>query len=260
MEPILLYGIPAGSSMGLVAALEWLGQPYALCRVDMLGDMREAAYARVNARHETPVLITHRGQPLTETMAIAGWIEARDTGRVLSFDPGTPEAERMHQLMAYVNTGFTSAFGPLWTVMEMQQPAPPYQAALRRHGLAAVIERHDKLEAMAGEGPYLLGQHRTLADAVFVGVARWLELHDVADPAALAAPAADSSAAGERSGGAVCAGGRKRRTHCGVGRVPRPCGSAAGDRALRHGRGMTCVRPGAAPAAGAPPGRPAPRP
>jgi len=183
MEPILLYGIPAGSSMGLVAALEWLGQPYALCRVDMLGDMREAAYARVNARHETPVLITHRGQPLTETMAIAGWIEARDTGRVLSFDPGTPEAERMHQLMAYVNTGFTSAFGPLWTVMEMQQPDPPYQAVLRRHGLAAVIERHDKLEAMAGEGPYLLGQHRTLADAVFVGVARWLELHDVADPA-----------------------------------------------------------------------------
>lgn len=183
MEPILLYGIPAGSSMGLVAALEWLGQPYTLCRVDMLGEMRETAYARINARHETPVLITHRGQPLTETMAIAAWIEARDTERRLSFDPGTPEAERMHQLMAFVNTGFTSAFGPLWTVMEMQQPDPPYQAALRRYGLAAVIERHDKLEAMAGDGPYLLGQRPTLADAVFVGVARWLELHDVADPA-----------------------------------------------------------------------------
>ena len=27
MEPILLYGFPAGSSMGLVAALEWLGHP-----------------------------------------------------------------------------------------------------------------------------------------------------------------------------------------------------------------------------------------
>lgn len=40
MEPILLYGFPAGSSMGLVAALEWLGQPYKLCRVDMLGEMR----------------------------------------------------------------------------------------------------------------------------------------------------------------------------------------------------------------------------
>ena len=35
MEPILLYGFPAGTSMGLIAALEWLGEPYRLCRVDM---------------------------------------------------------------------------------------------------------------------------------------------------------------------------------------------------------------------------------
>ena len=61
MEPILLYGFPAGSSMGLVAALEWLGKPYSLCRVDMLGEMRDASYARINARHETPVLITEPG-------------------------------------------------------------------------------------------------------------------------------------------------------------------------------------------------------
>jgi glutathione S-transferase len=183
MEPILLYGIPAGSSMGLVAALEWLGKPYALCRVDMLGEMRDAAYARLNARHETPVLITDTGQPLTETMAISGWLEARDTDRKVSFEPGAPETDRMHQLMAFVNTGFTAAFGPLWTVMEMQQPDAPYQAALRRYGLAAVIERHDKLEALVGEGPYLLGPRSTLADAVLLGVARRLELHDVADPA-----------------------------------------------------------------------------
>ena len=65
MEPILLYGFPLGSSMGLVAALEWLGKPYRLCRVDMMGEMRDASYARVNARHETPVFITAEGQILT---------------------------------------------------------------------------------------------------------------------------------------------------------------------------------------------------
>lgn len=169
--------------MGLVAALEWLGQPYRLCRVDMLGEMRDADYARLNARHETPVLITDTGQPLTETMANASWLEARDTARRVSFDPRAPETDRMHQLMAFVNTGFTAAFGPLWTVMEMQPPDAPYQAALRRYGLAAVIERHDKLEALIGDGPYLLGPRPTLADAVLVGVARWLELHDAGDGA-----------------------------------------------------------------------------
>ncbi len=62
MEPILLYGFPAGSSMGLVAACEWLGRPYQLCRVDMLGEMREPAYQRLNPRVETPALITDGGR------------------------------------------------------------------------------------------------------------------------------------------------------------------------------------------------------
>ena len=62
MEPILVYGFPLGSSMGLVAALEWLGQPYRLSRVDMLADMKTDTYARLNDRQETPVLITDDGR------------------------------------------------------------------------------------------------------------------------------------------------------------------------------------------------------
>lgn len=61
MEPILIYGYPAGSSMGLVAAFEWLREPYRLCRVDMLGEMRDPSYKRLNPRVETPVLVTDRG-------------------------------------------------------------------------------------------------------------------------------------------------------------------------------------------------------
>jgi glutathione S-transferase len=183
MEPILLYGFPLGSSMGLVAALEWLGKPYRLSRVDMLGEMRTPSYARLNPRHETPVLITDDGRALSETMAIAGWLEARDSERRISFDPRTPEADRMHQLMAFVNTGFTGAFTPLWVALEMENPDPELQAALRRVGRERVIERHDKLEAMIGETPFLLGERPTLADGILIGVARWLEFHEVADPA-----------------------------------------------------------------------------
>lgn len=181
MEPILLYGFPSGTSMGLVAALEWLGQPYRLTRVDMLGEMREPAYARINARHETPALITGDGRPLTETMAIAAWLEARDVDHRISFDPLSPEADRMHQLMAFLNTGFTGAFTPLWVALELETPDPDYQAALRRFGRDMVIQRHDKLEAMLDDGPWLVGGRRSLADALLAGVARWLEYHEVAD-------------------------------------------------------------------------------
>lgn len=181
MEPILLYGFPSGSSMGLVAALEWLGRPYRLCRVDMLGEMREPSYGRINPRHETPVLITDAGEPLTETMAIAAWLEARDEERRISFPPLSREADRMHQLMAFINTGFTGAFSPLWAVLEMEDADPVVQTILRDFGHRAVIERHDKLEGMIGQRPFLVGERPSLADAILVGVARWRDVHEVAD-------------------------------------------------------------------------------
>jgi glutathione S-transferase len=182
MEPILIYGFPLGSSMGLVAALEWLGKPYRLCRVDMLGEMREPSYARINARHETPALITDQGRALTETMAIAEWLAARDDDRRISPDPLSAQSDRMRQIMAFINTGFTGAFSPLWVALEMDPPRPALQAALREYGKEGVIERHDKLEAMVGDGLYLVGDRPTLADALFIGIARWLEFHEVADP------------------------------------------------------------------------------
>lgn len=181
MEPILLYGFPAGSSMGLVAALEWMGKPYKLCRVDMIGEMRERSYKRINPRVETPVLITDRGDVLTETMAIAAWLEARDTERRISFDPMSREAERMHQLMAFINTGFTGVFGPLWAAMEMQPPNPTLQSTLNEWGSESVIERHDRLEEMIGDTRFMIADHPTLADGILAGVARWLDFHQVAD-------------------------------------------------------------------------------
>lgn len=181
MEPILIYGFPLGSSMGLVAALEWLGKPYRLCRVDMLGEMRQPAYARLNARHETPAFIDGHGNVFTETMAIAAWIEARDTERRVSFDPLSPQADRMRQFIGFLNTGFTAAFTPHWMALEMDPPDPALQKTLRQWGAERIAERHDKLEAMIGDTPFLVGERPTLADAVLIGVARWLDFHRVAD-------------------------------------------------------------------------------
>lgn len=179
MKPILVYGHPLGSSMGLVAALEWLGQPYLLSRVDMLSEMKNSAYARINRRLETPVLITDEGKLLTETMAIALWLEARDKEQRISFPSTTNDADRMHQLMAFLNTGFTGAYSPLWTALEMESPDPLTLDILRKYGRESVIERHDRLEEQIGTTEFLIGNQPSLADAVFIGVARWLDFHEV---------------------------------------------------------------------------------
>jgi len=146
----------------------------------MLGEMLTPSYARINPRHETPALITDRGDVLTETMAIAAWLEARDTERRISFDPLSPQADRMHQLMAFVNTGFTGAFAPLWVAMEGVAMDDAMRSALRDFGRRKVIERHDKLEGMIEPARFLLADRPTLADALLAGVARWLDFPGVA--------------------------------------------------------------------------------
>jgi len=189
MEPILVYGHPLGSSMGLIAAFEWLGQPYRLTRVKMVEEMLTPEFTRLNGRQETPVLITHEGQVITETIAITSWLESRDVERRISFGPASRESHSMHQLIGFLNTGFTGAFSPLWSALEMTPPDPGYQEALRRYGREQVRDRHRRLEQMIGDashlnGPYLMGETPRLADAVFAGVARWADFHEVFEPGA----------------------------------------------------------------------------
>ncbi|HYW57524.1 MAG TPA: glutathione S-transferase family protein [Polaromonas sp.] len=182
MHPILIYGFPAGSSMGLIGALEWLGQPYQLCRVDMLSEMKAPLYDKINKRRETPVLVTPEGRFLTETMAIALWMEARDSTRRISYEPKTAEADRLHQMAAFLNTSFTAAFIPLWAAYEMDPPDPAIQATLRAFGREQVVRRHEQLEELIGDDPYLAGARPTLADAILAGVARWADFHKAVDP------------------------------------------------------------------------------
>jgi glutathione S-transferase len=182
MTPLLVYGHPLGSSMGLVAAFEWLGQSYRLTRVDMMGEMRKPAYRNLNPRVETPVLVLPEGV-ITETAAITAWLADRDYERRISFEPGSFAYFRMIQYIGFLNTGFTAAFTPLWIALEDEKLASAEREQLRRLGRRQVNERHERLEEMIGDTPFLLGDRPTLADAVFVGVARWALFHDAIDPA-----------------------------------------------------------------------------
>lgn len=179
--PILTSGYPLGSSAGLVAAFEWLGLPYRLTRVDMLDEMRTDRYKRLNGRAETPLLVTTDGRVLTETMAIALWLEHHDTECRISYKSGTRGADRMHQLMAFINSSFTASFIPLWAAIEAEDLDDAARSTLRGFGRQMVTRRHEQLEELIGDTPYLTGIRPTLADAIFVGVARWADFHEVVE-------------------------------------------------------------------------------
>ena len=182
MLPLLFVGYPMGSSLGLVTALEWLGQPYRATRVMMPDDMLTDAYAQVNGRQETPVLIRENGAVLTETVAITRWIEDRDGDLRISFPKDSDAARRMHQMTAFLNSSFTASFIPLWAALEMPEAPDAFRETLRAFGRDAVRKRHAQLEALLGDAPFLAGDRRSIADAVFIGVARWADFHEAIDP------------------------------------------------------------------------------
>ncbi|WP_426756747.1 glutathione S-transferase family protein [Myxococcus sp. Y35] len=177
--PTLFYGVPSGCSFGSIVALEWLGQPYRLCRIVMPEEVTTETYRRINPVEETPTLMTDKGALISESMAILNHLGARGVDKGLGFAQGTPGFDRLNQMLGYLNTTFFSAFGSLWYAIEHDSMPEAEKQVLRAYGARRVITAHQKLETLLDNKPWLLGEQRTLADAYFIGIARWTQYHDV---------------------------------------------------------------------------------
>ncbi|UXY14068.1 glutathione S-transferase family protein [Chitiniphilus purpureus] len=183
MHPVLFYGVPQGCSFGSIVALEWLGHPYQLCRIEMLEQPWPADYARINPLMKTPALLLENGTALSESTAILLHLAARGLDRQLGFAQGTPQFDRLNQLLGYLTTDFFSAFSPLWAVYEMPDADEASRALLRQMGRDEVATALAHIEALLADGRQWLlgGTQRTVADAYFVGLARWAEYHRLFD-------------------------------------------------------------------------------
>jgi glutathione S-transferase len=214
MDPILFYGVPEGCSFGSIVALEWLGEPYRLCRIAMPDVVAGPRFAGINPIGETPALMVEDGATLSQSMAILGHVARRARARSLAI---APDDERLTEMLAFLNTSFFEAFTPLWHVMEHDSPGAQ-RAVLTAYGRAAVIRAHGQLEAWLGDRDWLVGQGPTLADAYFAGIARWADVHRTFPPGSFPAlerlrarletdPAVRFAHAVERSEAATSAGG-----------------------------------------------------
>lgn len=175
MEPVLFYGVPQGCSFGSIVALEWLGRPYRLCRVEMLEQPWDPLFARINPLNKTPALLTDGGQPLGESLAILLHLAGRAPGSELCPPQGSPEYDRLSQMLAYLVTDFFAAFAPLWKAYEMADANETTRAVLQRTGRDDVRAQCAYLDGLLKDRDWLLGERRSLADAYFAGVSRWVE-------------------------------------------------------------------------------------
>lgn len=182
MQPILFYGVPQGSSFGSIVSLEWLDQPYQLCRIEMLQQPWNPLYSDINPLFLTPAFISESGQVLTESLAILLHLANRGLDQGLGFPQVTHEFDCLNQILAYLNTDFYSAFNPLWTAYEMQDLEQADRELLRTIGRAEVAKNCAYLDTLLSDQEWLLGgKQRTVADAYLTGINRWVEYHQLFD-------------------------------------------------------------------------------
>lgn len=178
MELVLFYGVPQGCSFGSIVTLEWLGAPYRLCRIEMMQRPWDPMYVRVNPHFQTPALLLESGESLTESMAIQLHLAARGMEHQMGFRQGTPESDRLNEMLAYLNTDFFSAFGALWTAYERAGLNDEQKTFLRMLGREKVAKQCAYLDTLLKDGKWLLGgTARTVADAYLSGIGRWVDYH-----------------------------------------------------------------------------------
>lgn len=183
MHPILFYGVPEGCSFGSIVALEWLGKPYRLCRIQMPEEVTDETYAAINPVRETPALRTEDGRLISESVAILNHLAARGIDRGWGYPQGSAAFDRFNQVLAFLNTSLFNAFSPLWHALEHGDD-PAATAALQHYGRNEVAKAHANLEAMLDGRTWLLGDKPSFVDAYFAGIARWNDFHGAIDRSA----------------------------------------------------------------------------
>ncbi|WP_339949459.1 glutathione binding-like protein [uncultured Albimonas sp.] len=177
---IALYSSPGACSLASHIALREAGAEFELRRVDFAAaEQRTPEYLAMNPKGRVPLLITDRG-PLTETPAILAWIAQSFPEAGLA--PADPwEFARMQSVAAYlcatlhVNHAHGRRAGR-WADQESSH------ADMVAKVPETVGESFRHLEEEVFQGPFVMGDGHTVADAYLYTVSRWLET-DRIDPA-----------------------------------------------------------------------------
>lgn len=179
MKPVLFYGVPSGCSIGSVIALEWLGQPYQLSRIEMMETPWDQIFAKINPRMKTPALLLEDGESLTESVAILLHIARCGEESARGSLQGERKFDRLAEMLSYLATDFFAAFAPLWKLYDASETSAPRKEILRKLGVDGVRTEFAILDKLLADREWLMGAERTVADAYLFAVGRWAEYHKV---------------------------------------------------------------------------------
>lgn len=172
IKPIKLWGHAGPNPLKVSTILEELRIPYEVIEV-ALSDVKKAKYTAINPNGRLPAIYDPNTDiTLWESGAIVEYlIDKYDTDHRLGFPSGTPEYYHARQWLFFQTTGQAPYYGQaVWFNKYHPERIPSaierYVNEIKR--VTGVLERHLAKQAHDGDGPWLVGNRFSYADAAFV--------------------------------------------------------------------------------------------
>lgn len=169
MDTILFY-TPGTCALAAIVTLEWLGQPYRLCRVAK-ADRHTEPFLAVNPRGQVPAMLVD-GRPLIESNAILAHLVDRRPDLALLPAHGTWERDIANQWLAYLASAFHVAFWPM-LMPERYAVEAGCHPTIRRTAEDAVRRELQRVDAHLEGKDFVQGTRPSVLDAYLHAMSRW---------------------------------------------------------------------------------------
>jgi glutathione S-transferase len=129
-------------------------------------------FLTINPKGYVPALELDDGQVLTEDHVIIQYLADQKPALGLAPVFATMARYRLMEWLGFIATEIHKGFGPFWN------PATP--EATRQNAVDLLSRRFEYLAGrLAKEGPWLMGEAYTIADAYLFTVLRWTDMHQI---------------------------------------------------------------------------------
>ena len=168
-----LYYAPGACSQAVHILLHETGVDHETELVDLRAKRTAtgADYWAVNPKGAVPALDIGHGEVLTENAAILQYLGDLSGNSTLLPPVGELRRYRVLEWLNFIATELHKGFGPLWN---------PNASADSKQGARDLLgKKFDYVEQHFGPGPFLLGEHLTIADPYLFVMANWTGVHDI---------------------------------------------------------------------------------
>ena len=168
-----LYYSPGACSQAVHIVLHETGFSHDSIRVDLKAKTVEdgSDYLRINPKGAVPALDLGNGEVLTENAVILQYLGDRAGSSDLLPPLGDFRRYRVLEWLNFVATELHKGFGPLFN------PAASEDSKQLARDLLA--RKFDYVERQLGDGPYLMGERFTLADAYLFVMLGWTRMNRI---------------------------------------------------------------------------------